>query len=218
MVNHRGEADLGQAKALSLMGCPQTYDPAPATIECIETHASYVFLAGDFAYKVKRAVKYPFLDFSTLEKRHQACLNELRINRRTAPHLYVEVVSISEEPDGTLRLRGRGKPVEWVLVMRRFAQEALYDRMAAEGRLTLATMGPLADVIGDFHDAADRVLTQDQAVLPLAEILADNETVLARDSNLSARDSGTSPRDFARTMRDVFTALSPLLRTRARDG
>jgi aminoglycoside phosphotransferase family enzyme/predicted kinase len=219
MVNHRGETDLGQAKALNLMGRPQTYDPPPATVECIETHASYVFLAGEFAYKVKRAVKYPFLDFSTLEKRHRACLNELRINRRTAPHLYLEVVPISEEPDGTLSLRGRGKPVEWLLVMRRFAQEALYDRMAAEGRLTLAAMGPLADVIGDFHDAADRVLTQDQAVLPLAEILTDNETVLARNVDVFACDSDMSlPRDFARTMRDVFTALSPLLRARARDG
>jgi len=225
MVNHRGETDLRQAKALNLMGRRQTYDPPPATVERIETHASYVFLAGEFAYKVKRAVKYPFLDFSTLEKRHQACLNELRINRRTAPHLYVEVVPISEEPDGSLSLRGRGKPVEWVLVMRRFAQEALYDRMAAEGRLTLASMKSLADVIGDFHDAADRILTQDQAVLPLAEILSDNETVLARNADVFARDSdtpagnsGMSARDFARTMRDVFAALSPLLRTRARDG
>ncbi len=135
MVNHRGETDLGQANVLKSMGRPETYDPAPTTVACIETHASHVFLAGDFAYKVKRAVKYPFLDFSTLEKRHQACLNELRINRRTAPHLYLEVVPISQEPDGTLRLRGRGKPVEWVLVMRRFGQEGLYDRMAAEGRL-----------------------------------------------------------------------------------
>jgi len=127
-------------------------------------------------------------------------------------------VPISEEPDGSLSLRGRGKPVEWVLVMRRFAQEALYDRMAAEGRLTLAAMGPLAEVIADFHDAADRVLTQDQAVLPLAEILADNETVLARNADVFASDSSMPPRDFAGTMRDVFTALSPLLRARARDG
>ena len=232
MVNHRGETDLGQAKVLNLMGRPQTYDPPPTTIECIETHASYVFLAGGFAYKVKRAVKYPFLDFSTLEKRHQACLNELRINRRTAPHLYLEVVPVSEAPDGTLRLRGRGKPVEWVLVMRRFDQEALFDRMAAEGRLPLAAMEPLAAAIGDFHDAADRVLTPDQAVLPLAEILADNEAVLAgnadvfvresamaaQGSDMPAHDSDMPAGDFGRTMRDVFTALSPLLRARAQDG
>ncbi len=86
-------------------------------------------------------------------------------------------------------------------------------------------MGPLARVIGDFHDAADRVLTQSQAVAPLAQIIADNETVLARnldvfagDSDMSARNSDMSARDFAQTMRDVFTALSPLLRARAQDG
>ena len=216
---------MGQAKVLKYMVQRETYVPAPATVECIETHASYVFLAGAFAYKVKRAVKYPFLDFSTLEKRHEACLNELRINTRTAPQLYLDVVPISEEPDGTLRLRGSGRPVEWVLVMRRFGQEALLDRMAAEGRLSLAAMGPLADAIGTLHDAADRVLTQDQAVRPLAQIIADNDAVLernsdvfARDSDMSARNSDMSVRDFARQMREAFTALSPLLRARARDG
>ena len=232
MVNEAGETDLGQAKVLKYMVQRETYVPAPATVECIETHASYVFLAGAFAYKVKRAVKYPFLDFSTLEKRHAACLNELRINARTAPRLYLEVVPISEEPDGTLRLRGRGRPVEWVLVMRRFAQEALLDRMAAEGRLSLEAMGPLADAIGALHDAADRVLTQEQAVAPLAQIIADNETVLAAQFGcVRARfryvgtrvryvdgDADVSTRDFARQMREVFTALSPLLRARARDG
>jgi len=225
MVNRAGSTDLGQAKALKYMVQRGTYDPPPATVECIETHASYVFLAGAFAYKVKRAVKYPFLDFSTLEKRHAACLNELRINTRTAPQLYLEVVPISEEPDGTLRLRGRGKPVEWVLVMRRFDQEALYDRMAAEGRLPLEAMGPLAGAVGALHDAADRILTQEQAVQPLAQIIADNDAVLARnsdafarDSDAVARDSDAVARDFAQTMREVFTALSPRLRARARDG
>jgi aminoglycoside phosphotransferase family enzyme/predicted kinase len=215
MGNAAGETDLGQARVLKYMVQRETYVPAPATVECIETHASYVFLAGAFAYKVKRAVKYPFLDFSTLEKRHEACLNELRINTRTAPQLYLDVVPISEEPDGTLRLRGRGRPVEWVLVMRRFAQEALLDRMAAEGRLSLAAMGPLADAIGALHDAADRVLTQNQAVRPLAQIIADNDVVVARNSDVFAPDLA---QDFARATGEVFTALSPMLRARARDG
>jgi aminoglycoside phosphotransferase family enzyme len=78
-----------QARVLDFMGRPEAYDPPPARVERIETHASFVLLAGDHAFKVKRAVKYPFLDFSTLEKRRLACLNELAINRRTAPHLYL---------------------------------------------------------------------------------------------------------------------------------
>src|SRR3990170_3621973 len=132
-----GEADSLQAKVLDFLGRPQAYAPLPATVERIETHASIVFLAGAFAYKVKRAVKYNFLDFSTLAKRHAAFLNELRVNARTAPQLYLEVVPVTIGEDGAFSLGGNGQPVEWVLTMRRFDQAKLYDRMAGEGRLGL---------------------------------------------------------------------------------
>ncbi len=206
---------MDQEKLLDFMGRAQAYDPEPATVECIETHASFVFLAGDFAYKVKRAVKYPFLDFSTLDKRHAACLNELRINTRTAPQLYLEVVPISVEPDGSLCLRGTGRIVEWALVMRRFDQDGLYDRLAAQGRLPVAAMGRLAGTIAAFHQAADRILTQDQAVLPLAGVIADHETVLAERGDVFGAEAG---RDLASRTREAFEAVSGLLRQRAQDG
>src|SRR5262249_25189129 len=95
MVNGMKEAKEDQTKVLDFMGLAQAYPDRPPTVERIDTHASIVFLTGSFAYKVKRAVKYPFLDFSTLEKRHRACLNELRINRRTAPQLYLDLVPIT---------------------------------------------------------------------------------------------------------------------------
>src|SRR5919106_5013144 len=104
-----GGADSLQAKVLNFMGRPEAYAPMPATLERIETHASIVFLAGSFAYKVKRAVKYPFLDFSTLEKRHAACLNEFRVNRRTAPDLYLDVFPVTLDAQGDLRLGGEGE-------------------------------------------------------------------------------------------------------------
>ena len=103
-----GEADSLQAKVLDFLGRPQAYAPRPATVERIETHASIVFLAGAFAYKVKRAVKYNFLDFSTLAKRRAACLNELRVNARTAPQLYLEVVPVTIGEDGAFSLGGDG--------------------------------------------------------------------------------------------------------------
>src|SRR3990170_3833121 len=105
------EADSLQAKVLEFMGRPQAYAPAPATVERIDTHASIVFLAGAFAYKVKRAVKYPFLDFSTLEKRREACLNELRVNSRTAPEIYLEVIPVTVGESGAFRLGGEGPAV-----------------------------------------------------------------------------------------------------------
>jgi aminoglycoside phosphotransferase family enzyme len=135
-----GEADSLQAQVLDFMGRPQAYSPLPATVERIETHASIVFLAGPFAYKVKRAVKYPFLDFSTLDNRRLACLNEISVNSRTAPQLYLEVVPIAVGENDTFRLEEAGKVVEWALRMRRFDQAKLYDRMAGEGRLSLSAM------------------------------------------------------------------------------
>ena len=149
-----GEAESLQAEVLYFMARPEAYEPPPATVERIETHASIVFLTGDFAYKVKRAVKYPFLDFSTLKKRYEACLNELHVNARTAPQLYLDVVPVTLGEGGTFRLGGDGQAVEWVLRMRRFDQAKLYDRMAGEGRLGLASMPRLAEVIARFHDSA----------------------------------------------------------------
>jgi len=139
-----GEADSLQAQVLDFMGRPEAYSPPPATVERIETHASIVFLAGPFAYKVKRAVKYPFLDFSTLDKRRLASLNEIAVNSRTAPRLYLEVVPITLGDNGTLRLGAAGKVVEWALRMRRFDEAKLYDRMAGEGGLSLSAMPGLA--------------------------------------------------------------------------
>lgn len=208
-------ADSLQAKVLEFMVRPEAYAPAPTTVERIETHASVVFLAGAFAYKVKRAVRYPFLDFSTLQKRHAACLNELRVNSRTAPQLYVEVVPVIVGEAGAFRLGGEGSAVEWVLRMRRFDQAMLYDRMASEGRLDLASMPRLAAAIQSFHAAADRALSPQYAVLPLAGVLDDNE------QEFMANDVGL-PReaviDLARASRMRLAMLSPLLEARARGG
>src|SRR4029453_12740556 len=95
-----GKADSLQTKVLDLLGRPEAYDPSPTTVERIETHISVVFLADAFAYKVKRAVKYNFVDFSALERRRIACLNELLVNRRTAPQLYLEVLPITSGTNG----------------------------------------------------------------------------------------------------------------------
>jgi len=210
-----GGADSRQAEILDFMGRPDAYTPPPATVERIETHASIVFLAGAFAYKVKRAVKYPFLDFSTLKKRHEACLNEIRVNFRTAPQLYLEVVPVTIGDSGTFRLGGEGQAVEWVLRMRRFDQAKLYDRMASEGRLDLASMPRLAKVIARFHDSAARVLAPDQAVLPLEGVLRDNAEAFAANANVVP---ARAARELAGASRERLAALSPLLAARARGG
>ena len=96
------------------------------TVRRIDTHAAVVFLAGDLVFKVKRAVKYPFLDYSTLDRRKAACLAELEVNRAFAPQLYRRVVPITREADGALALDGTGTPVEWAVEMTRFDVWRLY--------------------------------------------------------------------------------------------
>jgi aminoglycoside phosphotransferase family enzyme/predicted kinase len=209
------EADSSQAEVLNFMDRPDAYTPPPATVERIETHASNVWLAGDFAYKVKRAVKYPFLDFSTLEKRHAACLNELRVNRRTAPGLYLDVTPVTIAKNGALRLGGKGRAVEWVLRMRRFDQAKLYDRMGEEGHLGLATIQRLAEVISAFHAAADRVLSPDRVVPALEAVLADNEASLGAAQDFVARADAEI---LAAQSRELLATVAPLLEARARGG
>ena len=158
-------------------------------VDRIETHASVVFLAGSRAYKIKRAVKYPFLDFSTLGKRHRALLNELALNRRTAPQLYLEVIPITIGNEENFALGRRGEPKEWALVMRRFDQAKLYDRMAEEGRLPLSVMPQLAQVIADFHRGANRFLAPETSVAALLAVLKDNESALAGEKDACPADA-----------------------------
>src|ERR1700761_8557904 len=108
-------ADDPQNAVWRLLGDPATYGGVEA--KRLETHAAVVFLAGDRAIKVKRAVRYPFLDYSTLARREAACRAELDINRKFAPQLYRRVLAITRQADGTLALDGGGEPVEWAVEM-----------------------------------------------------------------------------------------------------
>ena len=109
----------------------------------IDTHGAVVFLAGDRAYKLKRAVKFPYMDFSTAERRAAMCAAEIEINRRLAPEIYLGVEPVHD---------ARGDVVDSLVVMRRFDEEGLLDRMAEQGRLTPGLMAALAARIARYHD------------------------------------------------------------------
>src|SRR5947199_8091425 len=95
-----------------------------SAVKRVDTHAASVFLAGERALKVKRAVRFPFLDYSTLDKRKAACAAELDVNRPFASQLYRRIVPITRAGDGTLALDGHGTPVEWAVEMSRFDEDA----------------------------------------------------------------------------------------------
>ncbi|HIJ61229.1 MAG TPA: AAA family ATPase [Rhodospirillaceae bacterium] len=143
---------MSQSEVTALLSDPGTFG---AEVRRIDTHISIVFLAGPRAYKLKREVRFPFLDFSSVEQRRQACLAELRLNRRTAPEIYLEVTAVTREADGRLAIGGQGLPVDWLVVMNRFDEDNLLDRMAAAGRLTRDQVLALADHIAAFHAQAE---------------------------------------------------------------
>jgi aminoglycoside phosphotransferase family enzyme/predicted kinase len=146
-------SEQDQAAVIAFLADPASH--GGAAVECIDTHASIVFLAGDRAFKLKRAVRFSYLDYSTPALREQFCRAELALNRRTAPELYEEVCPITRDPDGRLSFGGSGAAADWVVVMRRFDQDTLFDRMAERKQLSRKLMFDLAEQIAQFHAAAD---------------------------------------------------------------
>ena len=120
----------------------------------IDTHGASVFLEGTRALKIKRAVRFPFLDYSTLEKRKTACEEEIRINRAFAPQIYRRVVPITQSRDGSLEIDGGGTPVEYAIEMTRFDERRTFDHLAAAGELDTSIVEAAAEAIAASHRIA----------------------------------------------------------------
>jgi uncharacterized protein len=123
----------------------------------IDTHAASVFLQGNRALKIKRAVRFPFLDYSTLARRKAACDEELRINRPFAPQIYRRVVPITRDDDGRLQIDGQGHAVEYAVEMTRFDERRTLDHLADTGLIDPALAEAIADAVAASHQAAPRV-------------------------------------------------------------
>src|SRR5882724_10084249 len=122
------DTDESQKSVFAFLGRSAAH--GGAGVRRIETHAASVFLAGERAYKVKRAVKFPFLDYSSIAKRKAACDAEMEVNRRYAPGIYRRMVAITREIDGRLAIDGSGEPIEWAVEMQRFDERATLDHLA----------------------------------------------------------------------------------------
>src|SRR6478752_3251086 len=132
-----------QEEVLAFLADPATH--GGQKVHRIDTHAASVFLAGDRALKIKRAVRFPFLDYSTLGKRKQACEAELAVNAPYAPEIYRGVKAITREADGRLAIAGSGSAVEWAVEMRRFDEQRTLDHLAGEIDDALARASRTAD-------------------------------------------------------------------------
>lgn len=144
-----------QAEVMAALGQPALHGGDP--VRRIDTHAAAVFLAGERAIKIKRAVRFPFLDYSTLERRKAACEAEIEVNRPLAPQIYRGVVAITRESDGTLAIGGRGAPVEWAVDMRRFDDAMTLDKLADRGGIDAALADRLARAVAAAHRPAPRI-------------------------------------------------------------
>ena len=205
-----GEADLQQQVLDFLDG--SSFGPASGG-KRIDTHASMVFLGDDRALKIKRAVRLPFLDYSTLEKRRRACEEELKVNAGNAPELYRRVVAITRNSDGAFEIGGSGTPVEWAVEMARFDETQSLDRVAASKTIDPSLATAVADAILRSHDKAPRADGEGwfASILPIIERnTAKFRTVRGLDA--------VAVNQLDAASRDSATTLQPLLRQRASHG
>jgi len=133
---------------------PEAYPHKPQKMELVQTQMSFVFLTGEYVYKIKKPVNLGYLDYTTLEKRHFFCHQELELNRRLCPGAYLDVVPIVEEKDG-LRIEGRGKAIEYAVKMKQLPQERMMDVLLPRGQVTLEMVARVAEKLADFHKKAE---------------------------------------------------------------
>jgi aminoglycoside phosphotransferase family enzyme len=206
--------NLPQEQVIAFLSDPASYGLTAGKIKRVDTHCSIVFLAGRRAYKLKRAIRYASLDYRTRALRQAACEAELRLNRRTAPDLYLGVLAITASPAGQLSFGGSFGAVEHVVVMRRFPQSALFDRMVATGKATPALMRELGAAVASFHLAADPAPSFGGS-RAIARVIAVNDRELAK---VAATLDGAAVDDLSRLCRAELAAVAPLLDRRRREG
>ena len=178
----------------------------------VDTHASIVFLAPDKVLKVKRAVRLPFLDYSTLDKRKRACEEELAVNRHYAPALYRRVVPITRERHG-LQIDGRGPPVEWAVEMARFDERKTLDHLAGSGEITAEIAESLADVLLASHREA--AIADDKGWLASFSGIIDRNTEKFRSQSSLAAEAVER---LHSSSHERLAALFPRMRQRAAGG
>jgi aminoglycoside phosphotransferase family enzyme/predicted kinase len=189
-------------------------DPARhPDVHRIDTHGASVFLEGDRALKIKRAVRFPFLDYSTLEKRKAACEEEIRINRPFAPQIYRRVVPITLNHDGSLEIDGLGTPVEFAIEMTRFDEHRTLDHLAEAGPLDPALVEATAEAISASHRSAPLAAAAPW-IHSIPGIIEGNAAAFREAACFPAEEID----DLRQASLSAFSRLRELLEQRGREG
>jgi len=207
-VKHNGS----QEEAFALLGDPATHGGEP--VRRIDTHAASVFLAGERAYKVKRAVKFPFLDYSDIARRKAACEAEMEVNRRYAPGIYLRTIAITRDVDGRLRIGGNGEAVEWAVEMRRFDETATLDHLADRDRVDTRLADSLARVVAKAHAQAP-VVGAEPWIDSLAQYIEQNDAAFREVPEIFPAEDLEA---LGTRTRAAFERVRPLLRARGKQG
>jgi hypothetical protein len=149
-MNTKTESAQDMTDLIRSLHDPACYDHAAGPVRVIETHISYILLTGEFAYKIKKPLNLGFLDFSTLTLRLHACCDEVQLNRRLAPDIYLDVVPITGTPAAP-RINGTGETFEYAVKMRQFPPDATLDRLDAEGKMSTRQVEAIATRLARFH-------------------------------------------------------------------
>jgi aminoglycoside phosphotransferase family enzyme len=172
-----GAAPTLDAK-VDFLSRPEAYRNLPVEVVRRETHMSWVFLAGDRVYKLKKPVRFPYLDFSTITRRERACRAELRLNSRLAPDVYLEVLPLVDTRRG-FSIGGAGIPIDWLVCMKRLDERFMLERLISDQRVEVSQLDRLVDVLADFYRAATPVFLSPAVHLAdLKRSLAYNRRVL----------------------------------------
>jgi aminoglycoside phosphotransferase family enzyme len=147
----RPETVPDQEARIAFLRQPQTYPEKPARIETIETHMSWVFLTPRHAFKLKKPVRYDYLDFSTVAARKTNCEEELRLNQRLAPDVYLDVVPLVLDSDGAMRLGEQGEIIDWLVMMRRLPAQRMLDYLIRTRALEPTDTHAVAEVLARFY-------------------------------------------------------------------
>jgi aminoglycoside phosphotransferase family enzyme/predicted kinase len=201
-----------QDEVLAFLGDPATYGGGSEPVKRIDTHAASVFLTRDRVLKVKRAVKFPFLDYSTLEKRKGACDSELKVNAPFAPEIYRGVVAITRAESGKLALNGRGKSVEWAVDMRRFDESRTLDHIADAIDETLADA--LGRAVAEAHEKIKPVAAQPW-IEAIGQYVDEHFQAFREHPEIFPKADNEA---FAEASRAAYERIVPLLRERGRAG
>lgn len=172
----------GQDEVFDFLASPAAWPGQPSHVDTIDTHGARVFLAGPDVLKVKRAVKLPYLDFSTLSARRHYCEREITLNGAASAGIYRGVVAITKEHDGRLAISGAGEPIEYAVHMARFDQNDLLSQVVARGAFSLQHAEQLADAVYRYHAAAPVAEARAERMVSVAENL-----VTALERHRSAR-------------------------------